>query len=581
MMGKERVQTIRENVTASIKKNFVSATTSFLFIVLFVNVFQMIFGPENSIVGVIFVIMMSASMVRDMTATPIKHLLIQAAVLVWMGVSACLVVWLDPLLALPLNLATIFIILYAYTYEYASHMYFPYILSYLFLIFISPVPPEQLPKRLVGLLVGAASIILYQLYHGRKRVAVTAQDVLTGMIDEARAAIAYRLTGAGKPTDLDAVRHDLCKLSRTVYERRKKVLCVSDASFSMIDAGRGLEHIILLLHELDGPLDASWEALLRRTDGQLAAYRAFVQRACTEPAALDRAGFVLDEGNAAEIDLYNALAYVGERLVHMTDPERRVKYRRTVLSLSVRLKAAMDVSVVRVTYALRTAVLLAVFTLIVQVLELPHGKWLLFTLASLSLPCADDVGAKTRKRLIATVAGGLVSVALYGLIPSVAGRTAVMMLSGYLSLYFSEYTGTYACSTVGALGGAVVMDVFGWGPVGEMFLIRAAYICVGAVLAVFFNCAVFPFKREAATRLLLKKYVATTGLLTRVCAAGEVDPQLYYNLVIQAHLQEDQLAKNAADGGWAELQVHLAKCRAEVRKAHRPRPTAFQPAGGA
>lgn len=49
----------------SIRKNFGHATLSFLFIILIVNVFQIVFGAENSIVGVIFTIMMSASMMRD------------------------------------------------------------------------------------------------------------------------------------------------------------------------------------------------------------------------------------------------------------------------------------------------------------------------------------------------------------------------------------------------------------------------------------------------------------------------------------------------------------------------------------
>lgn len=53
-----------------IRRNFRFSTLDFLFIILYVNVFQFIFGPENSIVGVIFTIMMSASMARDLTATP-------------------------------------------------------------------------------------------------------------------------------------------------------------------------------------------------------------------------------------------------------------------------------------------------------------------------------------------------------------------------------------------------------------------------------------------------------------------------------------------------------------------------------
>ena len=146
----------------SIRKNLKFATLSFLFIIAYVNVFQKVFGAENSIVGVIFTIMMSASMARDLTSTPFKHLLAQSAVLVLMAAAACLVVTLNPWIALPINFIMIFLILYLYTYEYSGHLYFPYILSYLFLVFISPSSPEQLPKRIMAMVTGAVCIILYQ-----------------------------------------------------------------------------------------------------------------------------------------------------------------------------------------------------------------------------------------------------------------------------------------------------------------------------------------------------------------------------------------------------------------------------------
>ena len=81
----------------------------------------------------------------------------------------------------------------------------------------------------------------------------------------------------------------------------------------------------------------------------------------------------------------------------MSDPQNKTHYRKTALSLKVRLQAALDLSPVRAVYALRTALLLSCATLLVQYLGLPHGKWLLFTLASVSLPYADDVPAKMKK----------------------------------------------------------------------------------------------------------------------------------------------------------------------------------------
>lgn len=564
-----KLQTLFTNAKSSVRKNFRFATLNFLFILVYVNVFQLVFGAENSIVGVIFTIMMSASMARDLTARPIKHLLVQTFVLALMAAAACFVSNADPLLAAPVNFLMILVILYAFTYEYVSHLYFPYILSYLFLVFISPVGPEQLPKRLLSMCAGAVSIILYQLFMGRKRVVETTRDVLMDMIGEARECIRCLLAGEGVPKAPEQVRESLCKLSRMVYERRKKVLCVSDASFAMVDAGRGLENLVLLLYELEGSVTPDRAGLLEKIDLRLQSFEAFVVRKKEMGDPLFQEDFSQESGEAEQF--YQCLVYIREHLLKMTQPEGRVRYRKTALSFSVRLKAAMDLCPVRCVYALRVALLLAAGTLLVQELQLPHGKWLLFTMASVSLPYSDEVGTKAKKRLLATVVGGVIGMASYALIPSPTGRTAVMMLSGYASFYFEDYAATFACSTIGALGGAVFMGAFGWQGVGSMFGVRVGYICLGILIALVANCLVFPFSRRKATRQLCKKYVNTTELLSQICRSENIDPQLYYGLIIQAHLQEDKLTKNAAAEGWDGMKDILSKCRDTVRTAHRSR----------
>ena len=551
-----------------IKCKFRSSTLHFLFIIAYVNLFQALFGPENSIVGVIFVIMMSASMVRDLTATPFRHLARQSALLGWMAVAACLVTVLPAPLSLAVNFVTLFGILYTFTYEYSNHIYFPYILSYLFLVFISPVGVESLARRIPGMLAGAVSIILYQWFMGRNRVKETATDELSEMTEEIRALIADRQNGAPGCPDTDRIHRKLCRLSRTVYERRKKALCISEAGFSMVAAGRGLEHLLLLVCELPATLTDNDRAFLSRVDCHLAAFAAYLRREAAGIPEIPAGSFCdLEREETARLFCHTLIS-IRDRLLHMSAPENRAHYRKTALSLKVRLMAALDVSPVRVAYAVRTALLLSFATLFVQAFSLPHGKWLLFTLASVSLPYADDIPVKMKKRLQATLTGGLISVILYALIPSPAGRTAAMMLSGYLSFYFTDYAETFACSTVGALGGAVFMELFGFRAVGGIFLIRLGYILAGIALAYAANCLLLPFTRALATRQLWKKYQSTTKLLTRVCHLGETDPQLYYSLVIQAYLLEEKLLGNARQEEWTQFPRLLAQCRDQVRMAH-------------
>lgn len=557
------------HIPKTIKENFRFSTLSFLFIIAYVNIFQLIFGPANSIVGVIFTIMMSASMVRDLTATPFRHLLTQSFVLVWMALAAYWVTAAPAPLSVIINFITLFMILYAFTYEYSSHIYFPYILSYLFLIFISPVNAAQLPGRILGMLAGALSIMLYQWVMGRKRVVETARDVLSEMIDTIHTYTQEKLQNAGKDPDLAEMRRKVCRLSQTVYERRKKVLCISDASFSMIAAGRGLEHLLILIHELPEPLTVQNRTFLLFITEQLQIFRAFIHGEISELPSLSPDSLPDGENEKTRRAFFRILLYIQDRLLHMTDPQNRLHYPRTALSFKVRLQAALDVSPVRLIYALRVALLLSLATLLVQILPLPHGRWLLFTLASVSLPYADDVPVKIKKRVLATLAGGALSVIIYSLIPSPAGRTAAMMLSGYVSFYFTDYAEIFACSTIGALGGAVFLNAYGFSGVGSIFLIRLTYIIAGVIAGYLFNCVLFPYRRERATLQLWKKYKGITDLLTRVCRADHVDPQLYYHLVIQAHLQEEKLTQNASLDQWKEFPRYLEECQEQIRRAHR------------
>ena len=563
------MQKSKWNIPDVIKDNFRFSTLSFIFIIFYVNIFQIIFGPENSIVGVIFTIMMSASMVRDLTATPFRHLMVQTLVLVWMALAAYWVSTLPAPLSFVINFITLLLILYAYTYEYSNHIYFPYILSYLFLVFISPVNVQQLPKRMLGMAAGAVSIMLYQWIMGRKRVVETARDVLTEMLDDICLLISYRLGKTEEKPDLTDIRRKLCRLGRTVYERRKKVLCISDASFSMVAAGRGLEHLLILVHELPEQLSHHDTALLLYTLDRLASFRAFLQRETKELPPLSSSDLPDEKHGKTAHLFYNTLLYTQDRLLHMSDPQNKTHYRKTALSLKVRLQAALDLSPVRAVYALRTALLLSCATLLVQYLGLPHGKWLLFTLASVSLPYADDVPAKMKKRILATITGGILSVVIYSLVPSPTGRTAAMMLSGYLSFYFTDYRETFACSTIGALGGAVFMGSFGFQAVGGMFLVRLGYIFVGAAAGYIANCILFPYNRAKATKQLWKKYKSVTELLDKICLSDSMDSQLYYHLVIQAYLLEEKLSQNADLEQWEEFPGLLITYQEKIRKAHR------------
>lgn len=559
---KSKTLEMRKRMAASVKKNCRFATLDFIFVMLFVNVFAYIFGGENSIVAVVFVVLMGCSMARDLTNAPIKHFLTMTFTMTVMTVAACYVNYLNPYAALPINLAMAFFILYSYTYEYAGNLYFPYILSYLFMIYITPVTPSGLPNRLVGIVIGCLSVMIYHVVMNRKHAWKHIKTQLNELSDKAIVVVDCLSEGKSIPQIANEIRAGVCKISRLVYERRKGIMNISDASFAAIDSARGLENLIICLTAVK--LENLTPCISDDIKNTVKEFKDFINRKVTAITPL-----CAEKYGSEYSDIYTALEYVRAHMHAMYTKTKRKKYRRSALSLSAGLRSLLQFSKVRFFYALRVSILISLFILLVRQFKLPHGKWLLFTIASVSLPCADDIMQKAIKRMAATVIGGFVSLIVYSLISDPFGRTVIMMLSGYLGFYFAGYTGNYACATIGALGGAVYLTHFGWNQVAIMYGIRLMYIALGIIAVIIANRLLFPMKRKRINAQLCDKYLKNVKLLEIICCQRNVDTQLYYSLIIQSHMMEETLINALISKYDPYLDNILNNCRMRVRSAHR------------
>lgn len=553
------IQSMRE----SVKKNFRFATLDCIFILLFISIFARVFGSSNSIVGVIFAVLMGTSLQRDYTNAPIKHFCIMTVVMILMCIAACYVAILNPYIALPINLLVSFAILYSYTYEYSSHLYFPYILSYLFLIFITPVQPVDLPIRLSSVLVGCLSVFIYHFVLKRNDAWKSVKGTLSEIIDITIYNIILIISNKSDSINDTQLRKCVCRLSRLIYDRRKNSYHISDAAFAAIDTARGLENLTVLLNTLTADKDSD---LLKEISLTLDSFKEFLSGKTTSIAPIAQDAY---RYNQTAQELYTLMEYVRVHLLRMSEKDKRRRYRKSSVSLLSRIRSVVQFSSVRFIYALRVAVLLSLFTMAVQILNLPHGKWLLFTIASVSLPCADDVASKAYKRLFATLVGGIISFVLFSAISNPTLRTLIMTLSGYFSFYFADYKTNYACATVGALGGAMFATSFGVADVGMMVGIRLGYIVIGILIAVIANQVLFPITSKRINQNLMKKYTQTTTLLTTLCTDEHVDAQIYYNLVIQSNMMEESLMQYAEKENQGSIISDLKICRSKVRTAHR------------
>lgn len=551
----------------TLKDKFVINTLNFLGIFLFINMFQRIFGSENTILGVSLAIIIMTTVSRDMTATPVRHALMQGGILLLMAVSSCLVSSFSPIFTAPLVFATIFIITYAFTYEAAPSIYFIYLLSYLFLIYSGPVNMGQLPLRIEGVLVGVICLILYQMLMMRGRIKKTAKTTLDQLVNQLLFAVTYQIEGTGDKPNYRLIRKSIRDLSKTIYDRRRNTIEISMANMALLDVARGLEYQTITVMGILTSLEKEDSDFL--TD-----YKHYLEDILvtlkTEKGSFPRFLKKIDFKDSVLSDCCKNQLFIQDALERLEEKTMQRRYVASSLSFKERIKCMLDVSPIRISHAFRMSILLTVAAVVVYLLDLQYGKWLMFTLASLTLPNADEISIKTRKRITATLIGGLIIVITFSFIPDMQGRMVIVMAAGYLSAYFADYTGNYSCSTIGALGGAMLVKSIGFIPITQTFLIRVFYICLGGVIAFIIGKAISPINREKANSQLKAKYetmVDDIGKLLKKKVTPK-DAQAYYYLVMRLNLFEEQISHNLYFSNWKGADEYLAAQRKAIRAVH-------------
>lgn len=562
----KKIQHIWQAVTKSISQNFKPATITFLLIMLVVNGFQLLFGSENMVLGIIIAPMMLVLAERDMTAHPVRHFMCQALILCIMASAACFAMLVPAPFALFIHLAVAFFLLYLYTSDCGDHMYFQYILNYLLLIFIGPISLPQLPLRLLGMVVGAGCILLYQCVKRRGRVNKVTRDVLLCLLEDTKSQMEALLCDSEAPGADAKFDNALKTFYQTMEHRQKAPLGLSEAGIAAMEIVHSLKKLNSVLRSGGFIITAKKRLLLRSMLAWVDDIHTFILE---EKKDIPQFQPEMSADNACDVEqFYQYTIQMQRAFSALLCSQKRRSFCKTDISIWSRMKLAANFSPMRVAYALRLACLLSVGILLVQRFDLEHGKWLLFTIASVSLPYSEEIGPKAKNRFFATLIGGLAGLVIFPLIPSPTGKMVAMVASGYLSCYMTNYLGNFSCSTFGALGGAVVaMTATGFAPVGGMVLIRIGYIVAGILIAIVLNCFVFPINQKRATRHLAKKYTQATQALAESYRNCQPDLQLHYHLLLRTQRMEEKLRQNAKAVGWDDVQLFLLNCQANIWKA--------------
>ncbi|MGL5695237.1 MAG: FUSC family protein, partial [Peptostreptococcaceae bacterium] len=494
------------------KKLIISKTITFICIVAFIIIFKTVFGTENTLVGVTTVTAALMFLSKDLTLSPGKVALKFIAFNLFIGIAAALAssnMWLG----LVINFITMFIISYLLCYNLETPMYIPFSLQYLFLLY-APVEMNLMPKRLLSLIVGALLIVLAQLISNRKRMAISGNKILSGVCDTILLRIKEIRENVNEDRSQISIKESINAFRKMVYDKREVEFYLTEEGRIKLNLSVALENIYTLLNKVKGETNLTFilnklenlitetKAVLEDNKGKTCLSKCMSQfiEECEKENISDLKRLqildsmvllrdTIDELNNLDKSKYNEVKKVGEKPNYFKEPITKYIFRER--------------KSIKYCYAMRVSILIAIGAFIVNLFNITSGKWLVFTLLSLTNPLYEVSKSKTSDRIIGTTIGVVIVTILFTIFEDMTIRTIILMSAGYIDSYLSDYKYKMTCVTVSAVGAAAMM-----GSIGEFALIRILLIIMGAIIAIFANKYLYPYSLEDSNKELVTAHKA-------------------------------------------------------------------------
>ncbi|MDE5977873.1 MAG: FUSC family protein [Turicibacter sp.] len=493
------------------KQKVIINAIMYAFILLFIMLFQGIFGATNKLVGVAVLIIGLVISEKDLTQNLSVLLLRLLMVNVAIGIFSYLTL-LNPVLGFIINLFFIFYITYVTVEGNKKPYHFPFILAYLFLTLITPTTLNELPGRLIALAGGAVSIVgLQWLFNGK-----TYTKVLKAQLDGVLNALSLKVDRILASDDClhaeeeVALQTRMSRFMKVTYDRLgfkgplteqsmkriTEIVTFEKMYYSLEDIAKDyqaglidqtmIEDIQLLIKDYQQGTSSTIQAVLKKWEG---------------PESLP------------SLERFKETLQVLQTGEHGDYPLKKQSLFKQLLKRVDRESYAFQ-------FAARLAILMSVALFIVQVFDLSYGRWLCLTIAALVQPGVEESRKKLLQRLVGTLVGVTIFVVLITLIKGDTMRSAVIFITAYVGMFFDRYDYKMIFITIQSLGSAII------GTTGQVVVEnRIFYVLVGAVIAAIGNKFLFPIHEKDLKQHYLEEYTKSKQHLMK-------EPKDYPHLTI-------------------------------------------------
>lgn len=552
-------------------KKIIGNTIIFVVMVGLIIAFSLVFGSENTLIGVTTIAAVLMFLDKDFSLNPLSTTIKLICFNVLMGIITFLASK-NAILGIPLNFISLFIMGYTLSYNLSTPSFVPFNLQYVFTL-CTPITIAQLPKRLLALAVGAIIIVLSQVLFNKNKIYKQGNAVLVGICSNIIDKVGALEQGKEVEQLEQEIQQGIKKFRRFVYNKREQEFYLTNESRIKLSISLELEKINSSLNELASQEDIARILNDRGFKEDLLTGINIVKMCLEKDENLDKldelfhdlfSKYDIEENTSVfQLKILDALFFIKQSLYELKELDKKDynvvrKFEQIPLNYQLKniYKASFRTDSLRFSYGFRLALGITLSAFIVQFFQLEEGRWIIYTVNSLIQPFYEKSEERTKDRLIATIIGVIIISIVFSVINGTTARSLTIMVIGYLLSYNNSYRYRTINATVSAIGAAAI-----YGNAVVLTIDRILFVITGAVIAVILSRFVFPYKAENARRDLIRLYESTiasqVNILKQLILKEKIANEAMKNEILRANMIEDKLTANEGNEEDEKLHEYL------------------------
>ncbi|EGS9999286.1 FUSC family protein [Clostridium perfringens] len=521
--------------------------------VVLMGLYKIIFGVENTVIGLIIAMASYAFLRLDLTSYPIYKSMIFLILNLFLAISAYISA-INPFVGLIINFLILFTVSFIYTTEFKNVISYIFLLLYVYMLEY-PISLDELPRRLVAMGVGVFIIIGIHILFNRRNFKKNSNSIIIRAIRNIQKEIYHIINESYEEKENIYIDSELRKLLILIEGRNNNKFIENHKDDIYFNIVLILERINSIINKVGKVNNKSKDVIdyLNSLNHDLENITLFLERKVDcineEKDGLNKSS-TINNWNEKEY------AFLGEctELIRLLEKninnlyEYNKKKSRKRIKVKFNLKellignSSLKMKHLRVAYSLKLAIAVSLIMFIVDLFKIPQGRWIVTSVYVVIQPYEEETLTKAIKRFKGTIIGVIIYISIFTFFPHIIPLELLLLILMFLYFVQKDYEKKVVCTALMTLSFGLSRST-----VGSLAFYRFLFVIIGIVIALGINKIIFPQSIKNSIYDLKERYLELTNKLLYELKSILYEEKYNENtvkLLLDCNLIESKLMEN-------------------------------------